>query len=98
MAKTWRVVGWNSRPPGAPEGDPVPFVCDCGEDANVPTAGDPGSPVIAVVGRSVIFDSSGHSPPRGWLPEHIQCRKCARHLINEDWSAEGSNEEASHVG
>jgi hypothetical protein len=98
MAKTWRVLKWDSRPPGARDGEPVPFECDCGEDANVPTAGDPGSPIIAILGRSVIFDNSGHVPPRGWLPEHVQCRKCARHLINEEVWVDAPEGEANHVG
>jgi hypothetical protein len=42
----------------------------------MPTHGNPGSSVIATIGLGLIFDSPGHIPPDGYLPEAVQCRKC----------------------
>jgi hypothetical protein len=59
-------------------GDPVPLQCECGVDALVPTKGFPGSPIIAIIGRAVVFDQPDNQPPDGWLPKKIECRTCGR--------------------
>lgn len=77
--RTWEVVNWESRPPGIPDGEPVLLDCKhCGYEALVPTAGNPGSPIIAAKYMFVIFDNPSNVPPKYWMPDRIRCRRCHR--------------------
>jgi len=78
--RTWKVLSDD----GPREGEPVPLTCECGVEALVPTKGDPGAPIVAIVGRAIIFSPAGHDPPDDWLPESIQCRRCARIYSSEE--------------
>lgn len=81
----WLVIDWSSRPASAPDGESISLQCKaCEEDMDCPTAGDPGSPIIAMFGMSVVFDNPTHKPPKGWLPDVIQCPKC-----KAEYSADG---------
>jgi hypothetical protein len=68
--KTWRVIGEY-------EGDGhIDLICDhCGQDAQCPTRGR--APVIAVIGLRLILDPPNAPVPDDYLPESIQCRRCA---------------------
>jgi hypothetical protein len=96
--KTWRVLSWKSRPEGVPDGEPVELCCPHGEGhwALVPTAGPPGSMVIAVMGMSVVFDRPSNVPPTYWLPDEIQCRKCRR-IYSRDSATARNHGEADNV-
>lgn len=78
IGATWKVLRWDSRPPDEPPGDPVPLQCACGNDALVETCGAPGDGVVGANGMLLFFDHPGHTPPLGWMPDEIQCRKCGR--------------------
>lgn len=60
------------------EGDGhIDLACNrCGQDARMPTKGDPGCLVIAACGLGLITDPAGMEPREGWMPPVIQCRKC----------------------
>ena len=75
--KTWKVLVWD-RPAGVKDGEPIPLLCQCGRDAECPTCGYPGASVIATFGLRVVFEPAGHIPPKHWMPQEIQCRKCRR--------------------
>jgi hypothetical protein len=72
--RTWKILGDT----GPYTGPPVPFQCECGQEAEVPTTGDPGAPIIASFGMHLVFDPGDYVPPDGWLPKTIQCRSCRR--------------------
>lgn len=74
MAKTWKVLSWPAQKSGT-----ISLSCPhCGNDAECPTSGQPGSLVIAAIGLGIVFDNPSHTPPENWLPTVIQCRKCRR--------------------
>jgi hypothetical protein len=69
---TWKVLDWDAEPDGR-----LLLACPkCKREAYLPTSGPPGSPVIAAVGLSLIFDKAGHVPPDSFIPKAIQCRAC----------------------
>lgn len=76
--RTWKVVKWESRPPGIPDGEPIPLMCPCGYDAMMPTAGHPGCLIIAAVGMGLITDPPGMRPPKSFMPDEVQCRRCRK--------------------
>lgn len=76
--KTWKVLSWDQTQTGS-----IELSCpNCGNDAHLPTHGEPGALVIAAMGLSLIFDPAGHVPPKEWMPYEIKCRKCG--AIYED--------------
>ena len=72
--KTWKVLSWNKEPDGK-----IELSCPyCGNEAFLPTHGNSGALIIAATGLNLIFDPPGHTPPKDWMPEIIECRKCHR--------------------
>ena len=75
--KTWKILDWSNKPGGIPEGEPIPLMCpNCGNDADLQTAGVTNPPIIAITGLDIVFDPPTYEPPGYWLPKTIQCRKC----------------------
>lgn len=94
--RTWKVRAWPSRTI-MEDGEPVPLTCiHCETDAVVPTAGLPGSAIIAIIGMAIVFDHAGHKPPTGWLPDEIECRECGRIFSDEGFSG-STAAEGEHV-
>jgi hypothetical protein len=81
--KTWRVLRWDGGPKDLDSLPVVELWCDCGQEAYVPISSEPESPIIARIGRGLIFDDPGYRPPKGWLPTEIQCRRCRRIFTND---------------
>jgi len=71
--RTWRVIKWKRRPAHVRAW--VPLDCPCGYEAECPASVE--APIQAVVGMGIVF-AAGYKPPRNWLPDTIQCRKCGR--------------------
>jgi hypothetical protein len=75
---TWKVVDWASKGKRKADGE-LELACPrCFHDAFLPTCGKLESPIIAAVGLGLIFDRPSYVPPRGYLPDEIQCRNCRR--------------------
>lgn len=73
---TWYVVRWDGEP--EVKGSGVVMTCECGREAEVPCGILEGGVVMAVIGRSVIFDPADFKAPSNWLPNSIRCRRCGR--------------------
>jgi len=74
--RTWKVI---APADFEPDGEELPITCiHCGYEAWLPTHGNPGSMILAVLGMRIVFDQPGNIPPPGWWPDVIQCRKCRR--------------------
>lgn len=87
--RTWKVVGWESRRPGTPDGEPIEHRCYCGRVAWIPTAGRPGGAVIFTKSHdrgelTVVLDPPSTTVTPGWLPDAIQCRSCGRMLTDNE--------------
>lgn len=39
---------------------------------------------MAVVGMSIVFDPPGYVPPKGFMPDAIQCRRCGWIYADKD--------------
>ena len=78
--RTWKVL----EPDDFEEtGEPVGTTCpNCWADADLPTHGHPGALIIATMGLGIVFDPPDHTPPDGWLPTTIECRRC-HHIYSE---------------
>ena len=87
----WKVVDWSNRPPGIPDGEPVEMQCSCGMSCPCPTAGDPGSLVIAAFGMNVVFDRPGNIPPSYWQPLIIECPACKAQYEAKDTILNGDD-------
>jgi len=74
----WIAVDWSSRGKDIPDGEPVDLQCECGMSCECPTAGNPGSLVIATFGLRVVFDNPSNVPPDHWMPDIIECPACQR--------------------
>ena len=75
--KTWKILDWSNRPVGIPEEKSIPLMCpNCGNDADLRTAGVINPPILTIIGMNIVFDPPAYKPPGYWLPKIIQCRKC----------------------
>lgn len=72
--RTWKVIKWLVRPKYIATW--IPLDCICGYEAECPASTK--TPIIAVMGMSLIFDQPDYIPPKGFLPDIIKCRKCGR--------------------
>ena len=52
----------------------LPLVCQCGQEAIVPTKGR--AQIMAIIGMGLVMD--GPNPRPDFMPDVIQCRRCAR--------------------
>jgi len=67
--RTWKILEWSNRPPGA-QATTVEMECPkCGHEADLEVIGTP------IVGLELGFVFEGGN---GSIPDLIQCRKCRR--------------------
>lgn len=78
--RTWLVLDWSSRTSTISE-KTVDLVCDCGREAECPTSGEPDFLVIGRIGRRGLLLDPQITPPIGWMPDSIRCRKCGREFV-----------------
>lgn len=79
--RTWKILEWLDGP--SEVAFHLPLQCECGYEAECPAGKLDDGLIIAVFGMRIVFDPPGLIPPKNFMPDAIECRKCGRIYVDK---------------